>query len=232
MATKNAERQFGTVTFESLGRAVSSLYNTAFARIMPQRFYEYAAPEGSQANQWHFTPYYQGTAYSRNNPIVENPWGTVTDVQIGAKPYTQYVPEYSENGSYLWDRAIDGPRYYQTLTLQPGQAYNLLTGQFNDPNLHANTAARLNQATALRRVNETGLSKAQQDSARNQPTTLATLDEMYWGSTQTEVTASSSLSNMQQIAAQGINTEGGKTILGAEPLKKPTSKTALNRALT
>lgn len=124
------------------------------------------------------------TPVTRDSPIVTNPWGVAAS----------FGPSFVGNSQYL----------------APGQSYNYVTGQLSDPKLHANTAARLNEAVNQRAVNEAGLTAASYDNARQGPSVLAALDQMYFANQATSVTTSQPLSAFAEINQQG-------TILGKQP---------------
>lgn len=154
-------------------------------------------------------------AASSESPIATNPWGTPAQLR------------YTDSGSRDF-RGTGG-----TLVLSPGQSYNFITGQLSDPNLHAGTAKRLNEALQYRTINAAGLEQANKTTARESKSVLATLDEMYFGNVNTEVVTSSARTNLGLANEQGFNTDGTRTILGADTGKKPTAaKTPLKRALT
>ena len=166
------------------------------------------------------TPYggYSGgfsSTVSEANPIVTNPYGVTSQVR-----YTGV----NDRGGFKGARSID---------LRAGQSYNFITGQLSDPNLHANTARRLNEALQYRTVNSAGLDQATKTTARESTSVLASLDEMYLGNASTEVTTSEALTNLSQVKQQGFNTSSAKTVLGTEAKTAASkSKTPLKRALT
>lgn len=149
-----------------------------------------------------------GTTLSKDNPTINNTWGVQARLNLGTE---------GRMGKVILD---------------PGQSYNFNTGQYSDPNISATTAKRLNESTAFRHVNESGLTQANKDSARQSQSVLSTLDEMYIGSYQTDVQTSSQLSNLAQAGEVGLNTSGTKTILGVDDNKKSQVKTPTQRALT
>lgn len=149
---------------------------------------------------------------SNTNPIITNPYGVTSRVKLGG------------------ERVLGGSR---SIDLQPGQSYNFITGQLSDPTLHAGTAQRLNEALQYRTINAAGLEQANKTTARESKSVLATLDEMYFGNVSTEVATSSAKTNLGLANEQGLNTDGTRTILGADTGKKPAAaKTPLKRALT
>lgn len=156
---------------------------------------------------------------TRNNPIVTNPWG------VSAYVRTRFSSARGLNSAGISDT---------TVNLAPGQSYNYLTGQLSDPNLDANTAKRLNEATSIRAVNQAGFQQASLDSARQSQSVLATLDEMYFANARTQVdNGVAPLTGIAQANEMGVNASGTKTILGTDaPKKKPATQTALKRALT
>ena len=135
------------------------------------------------------------------NTILTNPWGVAAQARSNI------------------NTAPNAPR----ITLAPGQSVDFSTGRLSDPNLHAGTAAKLNQAMDLRAVQAAGLQQSQQDSARNSISVLATLDQMYFGNVNTSVpTGSAALTGTAQAKQQGFNTSSTKTILGAQKPVAPT----------
>lgn len=156
---------------------------------------------------------------TRNNPIVTNPWG------VSAYARTRFSSARGLNSAGISDT---------TVNLAPGQSYNYLTGQLSDPNLNANTAKRLNEATNFREVNQAGLQQASASSARQTQSVLATLDQMYFANVRTQAdNGTAPLSQTAQVNEVGINTGANRTILGADTSKKkPATQTALKRALT
>lgn len=167
--------------------------------------------------------YYSGALNSfvtRENPIVTNPWGVAARLET--------------NPSRRAMGLSSGRAAYTLVSLQPGQSYNYLTGQLSDPNLNANTAKRLNEATNMRAVNQAGFQQASLDSARQSQSVLATLDEMYFANARTQVdNGVAPLTGIAQANEMGVNASGTKTILGTDaPKKKPATQTALKRALT
>lgn len=154
--------------------------------------------------------YYSGqTSYSLSptgNTVVTNPYGTT------AKLYTTSRQRELDNYS------LGG------LFLQPGQSFNLATGALSDPNLHAGTAKRLNDAGVMRALNEVGINTGGETSSRNSKSLLANLDDMYWGNVNTQVAPQSeALTQLTQAKQTGFNTTRAKTILGtAAPIAAPT----------
>jgi hypothetical protein len=131
----------------------------------------------------------------QGNTVLTNPWGV--EAQTMGRP----------------GMATGAP----TFRLAPGQSVDFSTGRLSDPNLHAGTAAKLNQAMDLRAVQAVGLQQAQQDSARKSMSVLATLDQMYFGNVNTSVpTGSTALTGTAQAKQQGFNTSNTKTILGTQ----------------
>ena len=112
------------------------------------------------------------------------------------------------------------------LTLQPGQSVNMRTGQLSDPNIHPQTARRLNEASQRRTAQQVGLGQAAQTSSRGQASVLATMDELYLGSQLADDSSGKELSGLAQARQGGLSTSSARTLLGQqapkpEP-KKPT----------
>lgn len=145
---------------------------------------------------------------SEDNPIINNPYGSELIARI------RNVANASDS-----------------VSLTAGQSYNFLTGQYSDPNISATTAANLNSALNMRRAQEAGLSQSQATTARQAPSVLASLDEMYWGHYQTKVTTATTLTGLAQANQQGMSEGSNKTILGTSTDKKPV-KLPTVRALT
>jgi hypothetical protein len=137
--------------------------------------------------------------------IVTNPWGT-------------------QAGFGISGRGGDNRMFY---TLAPGQSYNFATGAYSDPNLHAATAARLNEAAAKRSIDAAGTVGASATTSRNSNVTaLATLDQLYFGNASTSASTSAALSNMAQASAAGYSTGADKTVLGIENPQTTSSSTS------
>lgn len=149
---------------------------------------------------------------TKNDPVITNPYGVKAGESSADRGYDESSP---------------------FITLEPGQSFNIITGQYSDPNLHANTAARLNASTNQRLAGIAGLGQASQTSARNSTSVLATLDQMYYANQKTNVTTSYELSGLAQAKSQGFNTTSNKTVLGVQsPQTTTATKTALKRALS
>lgn len=151
---------------------------------------------------------------SKNNSIVHNPWGVAAQFRFLNRNLLEKIGGY-------------GP-----VTLQPGQSYNVLTGRASDPNLHAGTAQKLNNATNQRKINETGLATTNQTSARMSTSVLASLDEMYWGNYLTKVETSAKLTGVNAVNEAGINTGKTRTLLGIDAAKPKSTVLPKVRALT
>ncbi len=132
------------------------------------------------------------------------------------KGYQSYRP--ASDGAILnnpWGvAAFAAPRSRQFqlpgLSLQAGQSFNFLTGQLSDPNLHANTAQRLNNQINQRSANEAGVNTGGRGTS-----VLGTLDQMYFANASTKVQTSYQLSGIQAVNQTGTTVAAPKqTILG------------------
>lgn len=137
---------------------------------------------------------------SSSNTVITNPWGV-------SAHYLKDARDPDIPSSLRKQPNID-------IYLKPGQSYNFLTGQYNDPSIHEKTAARLNEQVNQRKVQEAGLDQASQTSARSGKSILATIDELYWGDTRTSASAGKKLGLEDEAKQVGINTTGTRTILG------------------
>jgi len=180
-----------------------SLYNQPVRPGTTNNAATYVRPVGNYAGE--FTK-----AWTPSDTIITNPWGVQAT--------------FGGNGRF----GNGLPQIY----LAPGQSYDTASGRYNDPTIHAATAARLNTAVQSRAVQEAGLTTADRDTARGSTSVLATLDQLYWGNVNTEASPSSATTNLNLANQTGLNTSGTRTILGADAAKKPTTTTALKRALT
>lgn len=134
---------------------------------------------------------------NKDSPIVTNPWSVAAHFRqkTDTRPERRRPPAFD-------------------VYLAPAQSYNFNTGQYNDPSIHNQTAARLNQQVNEMKVNEAGLSQVFQDSARQGKSVLATVDELYWGDVRTSADQGQEISLAQQAASGGMNMSNKKTILG------------------
>ena len=138
--------------------------------------------------------YYSGAALFKldpNNTIITNPWGTTATTQRG---YT-------------------GP----PITLEAGQSIDMRTGRLSDPNLHAGTAKRLNEAVQKRQVNESGVNTAGRGTS-----VLASLDDLYFANQATSVPTSEALTAQAQAKQGGLDSMARKTLLGVQKPLTPT----------
>lgn len=126
------------------------------------------------------------TRISKQNGLITNPWGVNAVATL--RPF--------------------GPAVSGTVNLAPGQTYDSILNKFSNPNLSGTTVKRLNEATALRRVNESG---QQQDNRENR-TALATLDEQYIYNANSLPPTSEALSQQAIVNAQGV-TPSARTLL-------------------
>lgn len=101
--------------------------------------------------------------------------------------------------------------------LAAGQSYDFGTGRLSDPNLHPDTARRLNDSVKFRAAGEAGLTKASEDTARNSVSILGTLDQMYWGNQNAQETTSYKLSGISEVAQGGLDQA---TILGSKAVSR------------
>ena len=155
------------------------------------------APYG-YSGTYKFTP-------TADNYILTNPWGVQAANTLGQ------------------DAAIGFGSNSNTAYLAPGQSINLKTGALSDPNLHAATAYRLTQEANVRAVKSQGLEAATQGSARNKPTTLSALDDLYFPNARTEVTKPKiALTGLAEASQGGLDSSSRQTLLG---MRKPTTTT-------
>lgn len=112
------------------------------------------------------------------------------------------------------------------ITLAPGQSVNLKSGQLSDPNITPALAKQLNANADFRAVNATGLQAATATTARTQQSTLATMDQYYWGNQNWLSDSGTKLTGIDAIKDQGIQASdrGG--------LKQPASPTILGGAVS
>lgn len=132
---------------------------------------------------------------SNDNYVITNPWGSRADLQV-----SNTSGEFSDT-------------YGTVATLLGGQSLDLRTGKYNDPTLHATTAALKTGQLNQRKAAESGLEQSSRDTARGN-SVLATLDEQYWGSMYTTNSQSAALSQMAQVNQGGLNEGRAKSILG------------------
>jgi len=204
MATYQPTIRTGTVTFDQLVKQFYGAVDSAAAS-----FSYYIQPNGG------YSGHQDGTVTAQNGNII-NPWGVAATAYISPNGYRGGGPEIP-------------------ISLPASTSYSLGSGRYDDPNLSATTAQRLNDAINQRAVDQAGFSASQATTARSAPSVLATLDQMYLGSLRTTAAGTSSaLAGIQQAGAVGFNEGSNKTILGAstDASKKPTTTTALKRALT
>lgn len=144
---------------------------------------------------------YSGDSYQKltnSNTVLNNPWG----VQAAASPRQDFfgLPSF---------------------TLAAGQSLDLKTGRLSDPRLHAGTAARLNQAIQQRQVQEAGLDKAAETTARGKTSVLASLDNLYFANQATSVPTSEALTAQAQAKQGGLDSLDRKTLLGVQKPAAP-----------
>lgn len=142
---------------------------------------------------------------SNSSPIVTNPWGTEANLVN------------KRGGGSL------------NINLAAGQSINLLTGQLSDPDLNQKTANNLNDAIRVRNAGEAGFQQAGLTSARNSPSILSRIDEMYMGNQNSPVQTGSQITNVNLSNENEV--QGSATILGAGA-KKPVAKPPAARALS
>ena len=141
---------------------------------------------------------YQNTALNTNQTIITNPWGVSAAPEIGLNFLN---PSYDPMPAW---------------TLAAGQSIDFRTGRLSDPNLHATTAQRLNNAIQQRQVQEAGLSQASETSARQTKSVLSTLDDLYFANQTTSVPTSEALTAQAQAKQGGLDSMNRKTLLGVQ----------------
>lgn len=109
--------------------------------------------------------------------------------------------------------------YIGGVRLETGQAYNPFTGQIDNPNLHPDDAKKINRGDAYRRVSESGLSRANVESARTTSSVLASLTEQVVGSVRASP-SDNGLQTTQRVTDIGLGQGGGRSILGTEKAAK------------
>jgi len=156
-------------------------------------------------------------------------FGTLTVKPAGM--YSGYL-EFSDQGITNKRDVITNPWGVEAfikqlgITLAPGQSVNLKSGQLSDPNITPGLAKQLNANADFRAVNAAGLQAATATTARTQQSTLATMDQYYWGNQNSPTVTGTPLTGIDAIKNQGLqaSNRGG--------LKQPASPTILGGAVS